>query len=282
MLAEIIKYKREELAQRRVARPLADVKAACADAEPARTFASRLRRGSGPLKLLAEVKRGSPSQGLIHPDADPAGIARVYAECGAAAISVLTDERYFRGRDSHVAQIKAAVDLPVLRKDFTLDAYHVYEARSIDADAVLLMAQVLSAGELADLLALTRSLGMEALVECHEPEEMERVLDAGATAIGINNRDLWTLQIDMDTTLRLLPLVPEGKVAGAEGHPGAKVAGAEGHPEPKVLVSQSGMTERRHVARLEATRVDAIQVGTSLMASGNAQAKIRELMGQTP
>jgi len=263
MLAEIIEYKREELAQRRAARPLADVKAACADAEPARDFASPLRRGEGPLKLLAEVKRGSPSKGLIDPDADPAGMARVYADCGASAISVLTDERYFMGHDSHVAQIKAAVELPVLRKDFTLDAYHVYEARSIAADAVLLMAQVLSASELADLLALTRSLGMEALVECHEPDELGRVLDAGARVIGINNRDLWTLQIDMDTTPRLLPLVPEG------------------HPEAKVLVSQSGMTERRHVARIEPTRVDAIQVGTSLMASGDAQATIDELMGRT-
>jgi len=257
MLAEIIEHKRRELEQRRADRPLPEVTAACADMPPARNFADPLRRSAGPLKLLAEVKRGSPSKGVINPDVSVAETARTYAGCGAAAISVLTDEHYFMGSDAHVAEIKAACDLPVLRKDFTLDEYHVFEARSIGADAVLLMAQVLSRDELTDLLALTQYLGMEALVECHEPAEMENVLAAGATVVGVNNRDLWTLEMDMETVFRLLPLVPDDKV----------------------LVSQSGVAERAHAKRIEATRVDAIQVGTSIMASGDAAAKIRELMG---
>jgi len=258
MLKEIIAHKREELAQRRVERTLEDLKQRAADQPPPRDFATALRR-TGPLKLLAEVKRGSPSKGLIDPDAKPADAARAYADAGADAVSVLTDEKYFMGRDSHVGQIKAACDLPVLRKDFTLSEYHVYEARSIGADAVLLMAQVLSPQELEELLSVTHELGMEALVECHEPDELVSILATPARVIGINNRDLWTLRIDMDTTLRLM-----GRV-----------------PDDRIVVSQSGFADRAQVERVETTRVDAIQVGTSLMASGDLRAKIEELMGQS-
>ena len=257
MLKEIIAHKREELAQRRAERPLEEINREAARQPPPRDFATALRR-TGPLRLLAEVKRGSPSKGLIDPDAKPEDAARVYASAGADAVSVLTDEKYFMGHDSHVDAIKAACDRPVLRKDFTLNEYHVHEARSIGADAVLLMAQVLSPQELADLLSLTHDLGMEALVECHEPDELESILATPARVLGINNRDLWTLEIDMDTTLRLIDQVPEDRI----------------------VVSQSGFTDRTQVERVEATRVDAIQVGTSLMASGDLRTKIRELMGQ--
>lgn len=257
MLKEIIAHKREELAQRQAALPLEEIKRSAIRQPPPRDFAAALHR-TGPLKLLAEVKRGSPSKGLIDPDAKPADAARVYANAGADAVSVLTDEKYFMGHDSHVGQIKAACDLPVLRKDFTLSEYQVHEARSIGADAVLLMAQVLSPQELKDLLSVTHDLGMEALVECHEPDELGSILATPARVIGINNRDLWTLKIDMDTTLRLV-----GRV-----------------PDDRIVVSQSGFNDRAQVERVEATRVDAIQVGTSLMASGDLRAKVQELMGQ--
>ena len=259
MLREIIAHKREELARRQAELPLEEVKRGASRQAPPRDFAAALRR-TGPLRLLAEVKRGSPSKGLIDPDAKPADAARVYANAGADAVSVLTDEKYFMGHDSHVGQIKAACDLPVLRKDFTLSEYQVYEARSIGADAVLLMAQVLSPQELDDLLAVTHDLGMEALVECHGPDELECILATPARVIGINNRDLDTLEIDMDTTLRLIDHVPDDRI----------------------VVSQSGFADRAQVARVEAARVDAIQVGTSLMASGDLRAKIHELMGQNP
>ena len=256
MLKEIIAHKRGELAARRARLSLEDLRRR-ASAEPSsRDFAAALKR-TGPLKLLAEIKRGSPSKGLIDPDANVPDAARAYAEAGAAAISVLTDEKFFMGHDRHVREIKASCTLPVLRKDFTLDEYHVYEAKSIGADAVLLMAQVLSRGQLQDLLALTSELGMVALVECHEPAELDNVLSTSARVIGINNRDLWTLEIDMDTTRRLMDRVPVDRI----------------------LVSQSGFTRRAHVQALEHTRVDAIQVGTSLMASGDLKAKIRDLMG---
>lgn len=256
MLKEIIAHKRGELAARRARLSLEDLRQR-ASAEPSsRDFAAALKR-TGPLKLLAEIKRGSPSKGLIDPDANVPDAAQAYAEAGAAAISVLTDEKFFMGHDRHVREIKASCTLPVLRKDFTLDEYHVYEAKSIGADAVLLMAQVLSRGQLQDLLALTSELGMVALVECHEPAELDNVLSTSARVIGINNRDLWTLEIDMDTTRRLMDRVPVDRI----------------------LVSQSGFTRRAHVQALEHTRVDAIQVGTSLMASGDLKAKIRDLMG---
>ena len=257
MLKEIVAHKREELARRRAKVSMGELRLAAEAQPPSRDFAAALKR-TGPLKLLAEIKRGSPSRGPIDPDADVCAAAQAYAEAGAAAISVLTDEKYFLGHDRHVSEIKAACTLPVLRKDFTLDEYHVYEARSIGADALLLMAQILPRQQLQDLLALTRELGMVALIECHKPGELDNVLATPARVVGINNRDLWTLEIDMDTTRRLMHRVPVDRI----------------------LVSQSGFTQRAHVEAIESTRVDAIQVGTSLMASGDLKARIRELMGE--
>jgi len=257
MLEAIIAHKREELAARRSKTPVAELERVAADQPPPRDFASVLRR-SGPLRLLAEIKRGSPSKGLINPDVDVAEAARTYAEVGASAISVLTDEKYFLGHDDHVGLARAACDRPVLRKDFTLDAYHVHEARAIGADAVLLMAQVLPPERLRELLSLARELGMTALTECHEPDELDQILDTPARVIGINNRNLFTLEVDLDTSLRLIDRVPPGRV----------------------VVSQSGISSRTHVQRLEATRADAIQVGTSLMQSGHLAEKVRELMGR--
>ena len=256
MLEAIIAHKREELAARRSRTPLAELKRVAADQPLPRDFASALRR-RGPLRLLAEIKRGSPSKGLINPHVDVAEAARTYVEAGASAISVLTDEKYFLGHDDHVGMVRSASDRPVLRKDFTLDAYHVYEARAIGADAVLLMAQVLPPERLRELLALTHEFGMAALTECHEPDELDQILDTPARVIGINNRNLFTLEVDLDTTLRLIDRVPPDRI----------------------VVSQSGITHRAHVQRIEATRVDAIQVGTSLMQSGHLAGKVRELMG---
>lgn len=257
MLDHIIAYKGEELRERQRRRPLAEVVAACDLRQPVRDFASAIRRTDG-LKLLAEVKRASPSRGEIAPAVSPGEVAVLYEQAGASAISVLTDERFFAGSDSHVAEVKKAVSVPVLRKDFTLSDYHVYEARAIGSDAILLMTQVLEPQQLRDLLALAQDLGLHCLVEGHSPEEVETAVESGAHAIGINNRDLRTLKVDLGTTADRLSLIPPDRI----------------------VVSQSGFLTREDVLKVEGLRVDAIQVGTSLMASGEIPSAVAALLGR--
>ncbi len=255
VLGAIVAHKREELAARRRRVPLGDVRGRAADAPPARGFAAAIK--GPPVRLIAEVKGASPSAGVIRETFDPVAVARTYAEHGAAAVSVLTDARFFRGADEHLAAVRRAVPVPVLRKDFTLDPYQVYEARALAADAVLLIAAILDAAALRDLQGLAAELGMAALVEVHTRDELERALAARPALVGINNRNLDTLETTLETTRRLRPLVPPG---------------------PRV-VAESGIETRAHVEELERLGIDAVLVGTALMRSADPAACVRELLG---
>ena len=255
VLGEIVAHKREELGERRRRAPLAEVRRRAADADPPRPFLAGLR---GPrIRLIAEVKGASPSAGTIRPTFDPVEIARRYEVAGAAAVSVLTDARYFGGADAHLSAVRQAVGLPVLRKDFVVDPYQIYEARSIGADAALLIAAVLPKAALADLQALTQELGMAALMEVHTDEELEAVLATRPALVGINNRNLKTLQTTLEVSRRLRPHIPEGVT----------------------VVAESGIEERAQVEELERLGVHAVLVGTALMRAADPAVRVRELLG---
>lgn len=260
ILLEITENKKRELEQRKQIRPLEELIEASKITPPARDFHAALRRGGGPVRLLAEIKAASPSTGTIRADLDPGAIAALYESCGAAAVSVLTDARYFGGSDAHLEEARAAVSVPVLRKDFTLEVYQLYESRVIGADAVLLMAQVLPEETFATLYRQARSLGLHVLAEGHTPEQIGFLVSLGAEVIGINNRDFETMTVDLQTTLKNRALVPPDRV----------------------LVSQSGIARREDVLLLEQAGVDAIQVGTSLMRHQNIREQLAELLGNTP
>lgn len=255
VLREIIAHKREELEGRRRRVPLDEMRRRAAAAEAARPFGVALL---GPrVRLIAEVKGASPSAGTIRPDFDAAQIARGYEQAGAAAVSVLTDSRYFHGADAHLVAVRRSVRVPVLRKDFVVDRYQVYEARALGADAVLLIAAVLSAPALADLQSLSHELGMAALVEVHTEAEVETALAVRAPLVGINNRDLDTLDTSLETTRRLRPRVPAGVV----------------------VVAESGFEDRSQVEEMERLGVSAVLVGTALMRAPDPPARLRELLG---
>lgn len=255
ILEEIIAHKRAELAERIARRPGRQV-AEAAQRAPARAdFRSALTRSG--LAVIAEIKGASPSRGTIRSDYDPVATVRAYEAGGAAALSVLTDEKYFRGSWQALTAVCDATALPVLCKEFIIDPYQIDEARLAGAAAVLLIVSVLEGAALQQAIAHARRRGMRALVEVHTGEEVRQALDAGAEIIGINNRDLRTLQVDLAVTARLRPLIPPGVV----------------------VVSESGFERREQVEQVEALGVDAILVGTSLMASGDPAAKLRELRG---
>jgi indole-3-glycerol phosphate synthase len=266
ILDQILDYKRtQELPRSMRERPLEDVQARAAAALPARDLVAALRAAPG-VALIAEVKRASPSKGVLRPDLDPVRLAAAYVANGALAISVLTDERFFQGSLDHLAQIRRELDgqspgedgpgsVPLLRKDFIFHPYQVYEARAAGADALLLIAAVLSDRELAGLLALTRDLGMAALIEVHTEEELRRVLPLAPRLVGVNNRDLRDFRVDLDTCLSLRGLVP-----------------------PEVcFVAESGIHTRADVDRLAAAGVDAALVGEALVTAADVGAKVREL-----
>ena len=256
ILDEIVEHKRQEVEAARLARPLAAVRTEAGSAPPARDFRRALGERAD-VALIAEIKRASPSAGVIREDFDPAVIAGCYREAGAAAISVLTDERYFSGRLDAIAQVRGAAAVPVLRKDFVIDAYQVYEARAAGADAILLIVRILSDEQLGDYLVLARELGMAALVEAHDPAEVERALRAGAGIVGLNNRDLDTLNVDLATTEALVEAVPPDRV----------------------VVSESGIKARADVERLAACGVHAVLVGETLMRSADIAEAARSLVG---
>ena len=258
VLAEILAVKRDEVAAARAARPVADVARDAAAAAPARSLLAALRRGPGqPVRAIAEIKRASPSAGPIRPGADPAAIGREYAAHGASAISVLTDRRFFDGELGFLAAVRAAVGVPLLRKDFLIDDYQVVEARAAGADAVLLIAAALDDGALRGLHAAAAGLGMDALVEVHDEAEAERAVAAGAALIGVNHRNLATFAIDMTLTARLRPQLPAGTV----------------------LVGESGIKTRADVLALADAGAHAILVGESLMRQPSPGAALAELLG---
>jgi indole-3-glycerol phosphate synthase len=244
ILARILATKREEIACARVEKPLAELERICARAAPARSFEAALRRADGqPMRAIAEVKRASPSAGPIRPGADPAAVARDYAAHGAAAISVLTDRSYFDGALEFLAAVRAEVAIPILRKDFLIDPYQLYEARAAGADAVLLIVAALDDQRLAEFASLTAQLGMDALIEVHSEAEAERALAVGARIIGVNHRDLVSFAIDRELCARLRPQVPRHAV----------------------LVAESGIRDAADVRALAAAGADAILVGEALM-----------------
>lgn len=217
---------------------------------------SEVPAASNNISLIAEVKRASPSAGIIRAEFDPVAIARTYAANGAAAISVLTEEKYFQGSLDYLKKIRQAVNVPLLCKDFIHDSYQVYEARAYGADAVLLIVAMLAPVHLAELLYLSHHLGMACLVEVHNEAELGVALYSGARIIGINNRDLQTFKVDVNTTASLLPLVPADKI----------------------VVSESGIKTREDIRNLKQLGVNAVLIGEALMASNNITARMKELL----
>jgi indole-3-glycerol phosphate synthase len=257
ILDQIVVAKRREIERAKAAAPEAKLRARLADAPPVRDFFGPLA-ATGPIKLIAEVKKASPSAGVIRADFDPVAIAKVYEAHGAACISVLTDEEHFQGRLEYLQQIRTAVEVPVLRKDFILDTYQLVEARAAGADAVLLIAECLDDCHLRKLFNEACELGMTPLVELYEPENFQRVFDAGATLIGVNNRNLRTFEVDLEHVIRLRPRVPD----------------------ECVLVAESGIKTRDDVRRLQAAGVDAMLVGESLMREADIGAAVDRLLGR--
>ena len=254
-LARIAAHKHQEVLRRAAERPLDEVRAAAAAAPPPRDF-RRALAGPAP-RLIAEIKRVSPAKGALNPDLSPASMARTYAAAGAHALSVLTDEEFFKGSDADLVEARAAVELPVLRKDFVVSPYQVYEARALGADAVLLIVALLEPQQLVELHLLAAELGLAALVEVHSPHEVEPALAAGAVLVGINNRDLTTFQVDLAATEAVRPLLP-----------------------PTVtVVSESGIATADDVRRALAAGASAILVGEALVTAPDPAARLAELLG---
>ena len=257
ILDSIVAAKWEEIARAKENVSAEMLRSSLKDAPPVRDFFAPLAAG-GDIKLIAEVKKASPSRGVIRPDFDPVEIARTYESAGASCLSILTDEPFFQGRLDYLRQIRSAVKLPLLRKDFILDGYQLLEARAAGADAVLLIAECLDDCNLRKLHNEAIDLGMTPLVEFYEPENLPRVLAAGAQLIGVNNRDLRTFVTDLAHTIRMREKVPLDAV----------------------LVGESGIHTRDDVLRLQTAGVDAILVGESLMAQPDIAQAVGRLMGK--
>ncbi|OHB83493.1 MAG: indole-3-glycerol phosphate synthase [Planctomycetes bacterium RBG_16_64_12] len=257
ILENIVATKRREIDRAKARTSEAALRRRLAEAPPPRDFFAPLAR-DGPIRLIAEVKKASPSKGVIREAFDPVAIACAYQEHGATSISVLTDEPYFQGSLDDLRQVRRLVDLPVLRKDFIVDPYQVLEARAAGADAVLLIAECLDDAALKQLHEAVVELGMTPLVELYEPENLARVLAVGARLVGINNRNLHTFEVDLGHTLRLL-----GEI-----------------PADRVVVAESGIRTRADVERLESAGVHAMLVGETLMARDDVGAAVRELLGR--
>ena len=256
ILDSIIEHKQKELQTDQERVPLATLKSILADLPPTKGFKQAICQPDT-INLIAEVKKKSPSKGIIRVDFDPVCIAKTYTENGAAAISVLTDIRFFDGRLEYLIAIRQEVDVPLLRKDFTIDPYHIYQARVAGADAVLLIVAALNSDQLREFADIASSLSMAALVEVHTEAELDIALDVGAEIIGINNRDLRTFNTDLATTFKL----------------------RESIPSDKVVVSESGIYTREDVESLREVGVNAILVGESLMRSPDIGEQVRKLIG---
>jgi indole-3-glycerol phosphate synthase len=256
ILDRIIETKLREVNSARRATPAAELERRVANLQPTRDFASALSR-KGEVRVIAEVKKASPSAGVIRPDFDPVAVARTYDRHDAAAISVLTDSVYFQGSLSDLSAVRSAVGCPVLRKDFVLDEYQLLEARAAGADAALLIAECLPGERLATLQKRAIELGLHTLVELHDAGELSRVLDSGAPVIGINNRDLRTFATRIEHTLELLPRIPPDRV----------------------VVSESGIALHSDLVRLGLAGVKAVLVGESLMRSPDIGAALDALRG---
>ena len=262
ILTRILVVKREEIAARQSAKPLAAVRAEAERAAPVRDFEAALRAklAAGRAGVIAESKKASPSKGLLRADYDPAFNARSYEQGGAACLSVLTDALFFQGSDAHLQAAHGACALPVLRKDFTLDPYQVYEARALGADAILLIVAALELARLQELEAVAQSVGLAVLVEVHDAAELDHALALKSPLLGINNRNLRTFETTLDTTLSLLPKVPKDRL----------------------VITESGILAPPDVARMRAAGVNAFLVGEAFMRAADPGAELARLFGPAP
>jgi indole-3-glycerol phosphate synthase len=255
ILDRIVSYNLEELEHKKRRLPLAKLQRMALQQSPALNMASALR-GDG-IRLIAEVKKASPSKGIIRSDFNPVEIAKIYATNGATAISILTEGRHFQGSLDHLKNIRRAItDIPLLRKDFIVDPYQVYESRAYGADSLLLIVAILKSETLQDLLRLSHELNMTCLVEVHNEAEVEIALKSEARIIGINNRDLNTLDVDIATTERLLPHIPKDRI----------------------VVSESGIKSRADIEKLRRSGIDAVLIGEYLMSAPDIGARMKELI----
>jgi indole-3-glycerol phosphate synthase len=257
ILNEIIAHKKAELAETKRKTPFLDIRSKAKGAEPSRGFGKALS-GTGDIRLIAEVKKASPSKGVIREDFDPIKIARIYEESGASCLSVLTEKKFFQGELEYLGRIRKAVKLPLLRKDFIIDEYQIHEARAAGADAILLIAACLEKLQIEDYLGIARQLDLDVLVESHTYQELDKSLQAGATFVGINNRDLTTFAVNLQTTLDLIKDIPDDRT----------------------VVSESGIRTREDVVKLRQAGVDAVLVGESLMREKDIGKKVKELLGK--
>ncbi len=254
ILDEILANKREEVADRRAREPEERVAQRALSAPPARDFLAAFQRPG--VSIISEIKRQSPAKGALRLDMDAPTMAATYASAGAACISVLTDEKYFKGSDNDLVAVRQRVDVPVLRKDFVVSSYQVHEARKLGADAVLLIVLALTPQEIVEYSKLAASLGMAALVEIHTEDELRIAVECGATLIGINNRDLTRMVTDLETTVKLRPLVPPGVT----------------------LISESGIRTPDDIAMLRDLGVDGALIGESLVTAPDAGVLLGEML----
>ncbi len=259
ILKKIVARKHEEIAARAAERPLEALREQAAAADAPRGFVAALQRriDAGGAGVIAEIKKASPSKGVLREDFDPAAIAASYARHGAACLSVLTDHDFFQGSEAYLQQARAACALPVIRKDFIVDPYQVVEARAIGADCILLIVACLEDERMAELNGLAQSLGMDVLVEVHDADELQRALALPGALLGINNRNLRTFEVSLDTTLELLPAIPEGRM----------------------VVTESGIHTPEDVARMRAHGVHAFLVGEAFMRAPDPGERLAELFG---
>ncbi|MFH1338222.1 MAG: indole-3-glycerol phosphate synthase TrpC [Candidatus Omnitrophota bacterium] len=255
-LKQIVVRKKERLAQRVKEFPRENLLAKIEASNPALSFIKSINK-SGSISLIAEAKKASPSRGVIRQDFNPCEIARIYKESGAQAISVVTCEDYFLGDINYAQQIKKTANLPVLRKDFIIDPYQIYEARAFGCDAVLLIAELLNQETLSSFLGLANSLNLDCLVEVNTEKDIKKALKAKAGLIGINNRNLHSLAVDFETTQRLYPLIPRDKI----------------------VVVESGIKSYQDILFLKVLGVSAVLIGEAIVESADIKAKIKEIMG---
>jgi indole-3-glycerol phosphate synthase len=256
MLEKIIRHKIEEVSRKKAVLSLPELRRRVSGMKPGGDFKAAI--DTGDVAIIAEIKKSSPSRGRIREDFDPVAIARTYEESGVAAVSVITDHRYFEGRASSLSEIRERTQIPLLRKDFVIDPYQIYETILLGADAALLIARILAFQPLRDLIELSSEMGLATLVEIHDEHDLGKAVSAGARIIGINNRDLSTFETNLETSLRLAPLVPGGIT----------------------VVSESGIRSRRDIERLMRAGIRVFLVGEALMMERDIAGKIRELMGR--
>ena len=263
ILDEIVSNKKEEIRSRKITLPLSELKARIKDLPDTRGFKKAVRRGDkkeSPIRLIAEIKKASPSKGIIREDFNPQRIAWIYEEAGASAISVLTEEKYFLGNIEYLSDVRNIVKIPILRKDFIIDPFQIYEARVFGADAILLIASLLDRIQIDEYIGLLSDMNMDAIVEIHDKKELDKALQTKAAIIGINNRDLKTFKTDIGTTYRLKDEIPQDRI----------------------IVSESGFNNRYDIVQMQKAGIDAVLIGTALMRENDIAKKIRELLGLIP